>query len=252
MRNSDLFHQENSINEVPASGYANVEYYIEVAKAISRTTYKSIYIVDYYKKNLLYSSSNQLFMCKNAVNDVVKTNSIFNIERVALQDREFVLKASEVASNFIHAQPEADRTKYRISCNFHIADSRTSNKTLINLQMTPMKLNDDGKIWLALCVVSLAPGRGGGNIIIQKEANNWVWKFDMKIDQWVKADDIELSESERLVIALSHQGLSMKDIGQEMSKSIDTIKSYRKRIFLKLGVDNINEAIACTMLYQLL
>lgn len=43
--------------------YLNVIPYVKALEAYSRTTYQSIYVVDYYKMNFLYMSENILFLC---------------------------------------------------------------------------------------------------------------------------------------------------------------------------------------------
>lgn len=251
MINTDLFNTYNSIYTIPFEGYRYIKKYIDMADAISRTTYKSIYIIDYYKLNLLYTSKNPFFMCTNAKEqDTYK--SIFSIDRVAEADREMVLEASIVSNLYIKETPIEDRVKYKLSCNFHIADPRTNNEALVNVQMTPIRLNHHGEVWLALCVVSLAPGHASGDIIIKKQGNNWSSKYNRVTKEWTEIHGIELSETEKLVIILSNQGHSMKEIGSRICKSTDSVKGYRKSIFTKLGVDNIAEAITSAMLHQLI
>ena len=40
--------------------YTGLQPYIDSAKALARITYKSLYIIDYYRMNLLYVSDNPL------------------------------------------------------------------------------------------------------------------------------------------------------------------------------------------------
>lgn len=57
-------------------------------------------------------------------------------------------------------------------------------------------------------------------------------------------EDLSLSEQEKAVISLAHQGLSVGEIAQIIHRSEDSVKAYRKALFLKLEVSNITEAIA--------
>ena len=41
----------------------NINNIIDEIEAFSRLTYKSVYIIDYYKRNFLYVSQNPLFLC---------------------------------------------------------------------------------------------------------------------------------------------------------------------------------------------
>jgi len=68
-----------------------------------------------------------------------------------------------------------------------------------------------------------------------------VYDFDKKT--WSNFITPSLSAIEKSVLGLSAQGLSVNEIATELNKSVDTIKSVRKRIFAKLEVDNITRAI---------
>ena len=63
VRKSDFFTSSNAVSPVPDSEYARVEPYVEMLECMSRLTYQSIYVIDYWKKNFLYVSDNPLFLC---------------------------------------------------------------------------------------------------------------------------------------------------------------------------------------------
>ncbi|WP_242401590.1 response regulator transcription factor [Porphyromonas macacae] len=46
------------------------------------------------------------------------------------------------------------------------------------------------------------------------------------------------------MIRLANQGFSVSEIAREINRSEDSVKGYRKSLFVKLGVTNISEAIA--------
>ena len=57
----------------------------------------------------------------------------------------------------------------------------------------------------------------------------------------------ELKDMEKDVLKLSAMGYTMNEIAGEVNRSFDTVKSYRKSLFEKLGVNNITEAISFAM-----
>ena len=61
-----------------------------------------------------------------------------------------------------------------------------------------------------------------------------------------------ISEGERAVLILSIQGYTMSEIADKICLSPDTIKKYRQRIFEKLDVRNISEAIVAAANNKLL
>ena len=57
----------------------------------------------------------------------------------------------------------------------------------------------------------------------------------------------ELKDMEKDVLKLSAMCYTMNEIAGEVNRSFDTVKSYRKSLFEKLGVNNITEAISFAM-----
>ncbi len=52
-----------------------------------------------------------------------------------------------------------------------------------------------------------------------------------------------LTKREKEVVKLSVAGISASEIGEELSVSMNTIKSHRRRIYLKLGLKNLKELL---------
>lgn len=55
---------------------------------------------------------------------------------------------------------------------------------------------------------------------------------------------LELSEREQAVLQQLVRGLSYKQVAAELSLSIDTVRTYIRRIYRKLQVHNVSEAVA--------
>ena len=49
----DFFIADNSVGLISEASYENIDSIIEEIDAFSRMTYKSVYIIDYYKRNFL-------------------------------------------------------------------------------------------------------------------------------------------------------------------------------------------------------
>ncbi|MFV0344976.1 MAG: helix-turn-helix transcriptional regulator [Bacteroidales bacterium] len=108
-----------------------------------------------------------------------------------------------------------------------------------------MKLAEDGKIWMALCVVSVSSRKTSGNIEVTRSRYNERFKYDISSERWIRHDSITLTKLEVEVLKLSMKGYTMKEIAERMCKSFDTVRAYRKSLFCKLEVEHITEAITC-------
>lgn len=224
--------------------YCGLQPYIDSATAFAQITYKSLYIIDYNRMNFLYVSDNPLFLCGESVETVQQEGYDFYYNHVPEEDLEFLIQVNRAGFEFFKGIAVSERTQYAISYNFHITQKGSREKILINHQITPLKLDSMGNVWLALCLVSLAPTQEVGIAYMTAVNSNTMWQFTMKRGRWKQVESIGLNEYEKAVIRLANQGLSVGDIANEINRSEDSVKGYRKNIFQKLGVGNISEAIA--------
>ncbi|MDE5825767.1 MAG: helix-turn-helix transcriptional regulator, partial [Lachnospiraceae bacterium] len=123
---------------------------------------------------------------------------------------------------------------------------------LIHHILTPLALTQNGKIWLALCTVSMSSRNTPGHIIMKKENCKEYHEYDLIRHKWILKEEKVLSETERDVLWLSTQGYTMNDIADKLCKSVDTIKSCKRALFTRLGVKNIAEALYHAVNYRLL
>lgn len=244
--------QENTRPQVKEEDYTEVQPYIDAIRAVAQLTYKSLYIIDYHKKNFLYVSDNPLFLCGESVEEVKKKGAQFYADHISEEDLVFLTQLHQVSSDFFSNISIADKTQYTISYNFYLNDTPTNKKELINHQITPLKLSKDGNIWLALCMVSLAPSQVAGRAYMTSLTSKQTWHYSTKMGCWEECKEIILTKFEQAVIRLSHRGLSVSEIAKEIHRSENSIKGYRKSLYAKLGVNNIVEAIAIATLRRLI
>lgn len=106
----DFFISSNYVDGISEESYSNLDRLIDIVDSFARTTYQSIYIIDYFKKNFLYISDNPLFLCGLGAQDVKNLGYSFYINYV----------------------------------DFHLINNK--RKILINHKLTPSVLTADGRI----------------------------------------------------------------------------------------------------------
>lgn len=230
--------------QIEESEYHTLQPYIDSVEAFARGTYKSLYIIDYSRMNFLYVCDNPLFLCDESVEDVLEEGYNFYLKHVPEPDLLFLQQVNRAGFEFFRDIAVQDRAKYSISYNFHLYAKEPRESMLINHQITPLKLDARGNIWLALCFVSLAPSTEVGVAYISSCNPENRWIFKPQLGRWKQTEPIELSQNEKAVIRLSNQGLSVSEIAQQINRSEDSVKGYRKSLFAKLEVSNITEAIS--------
>ena len=111
----DFFIEDNSVDLISEASYENINNIIDEIEAFSRLTYKSVYIIDYYKRNFLYVSKNPLFLCGLSPEEVKELGYNFYINNVPKEDLDFLLEINVKGFEFLKDIPAEDKKKYTIS-----------------------------------------------------------------------------------------------------------------------------------------
>jgi DNA-binding NarL/FixJ family response regulator len=83
-----------------------------------------------------------------------------------------------------------------------------------------------------------------GNIKIYKKGDNKVFKYDLEGNFWKTTERIVLTNREKEVLQFSIRGFTIGEIAEAIFVSPDTVKFHRRKLFEKLEVTNISEAIS--------
>jgi hypothetical protein len=133
----DDFFKPMKLNSFPSDvEYRIAEWIIQAADAFARTTYQSIYIIDYYRKGFHYVSENPLFLCGETSKSVRKMGYEFYQKFVPKTDLDLLLMINEAGFNFYYQLNPFERLKYTISYDFHLQQPN-KKLLLINHKLTP-------------------------------------------------------------------------------------------------------------------
>ena len=246
----DFFTLANFVEGIQESDYWKTDLIIEAAKAFERSTYQCVYIIDYYRKGFLYVSSNIARLCGGEAEKIKDFGYRFYLDYVPEPDLKMLLEINNSGFKLFNTFPMAERKNYTISYNFHIKNGH--RKHLVNHKLTPLLLGKDGRIWLAICTISLASGNQIGNIVMKKPGADSFYEYVLHDHKWQEQKEVILTDNEREVLSLSTQGYTMHGIAENLCKSIDTIKAYKRSIFSKMEVKNIAEALTYAQNHQLI
>lgn len=239
---NDFFFSETKVKGVLCEETSQSSNYLEVTDAFSRAIYMSVYIIDYQKRNFEYVSENPLFLCGNTAEEVKNMGYDFYFKYVQKSDADLLSKVNQIGFEFYEKIPADERKYYTLSYDIHLLNN---NKAfLVNQKLTPLFLTEEGKIWKAMGVVSLSTNTNSGNITISKQGTNDYWRYDTKEGVWRNEKKIKLTERELDVLRYHAQGYTINKIAEKIFVSPDTIKFHRRKLFEKMQVTNISEALA--------
>lgn len=246
----DFFLTTNTVKGISNEEYKKTELLISAAKAFARSTYQCVYIIDYFKQEFVYVSENLALLCGQPIEKIMDFGYNLYLEHVPEKEVEMLLEINKKGFDLFSSFPPHERLNYSIQYDFHLINKK--KPYLIHYTLTPMTLTQEGKIWLALCTVSMSSRNTPGHIVMKKENSKEYHEYDLMRHKWILKEEKNLSETERDVLWLSTQGYTMNDIADKLCKSVDTIKSCKRSLFTRLGVKNIAEALYHAVNYRLL
>ena len=246
----NFFIEANSVRNVTENEYQQVELVVSAVKAFARSSYQSVYVIDYFRQNFLYVSDSLTYLCGVPADEIRNFGYKLYTDYVPKQEQQMLLEINKKGFELFDDIPVQDRLAYTISYDFHLINGR--KKTLINHKLTPIKLSDDGRIWLALCTISLSARNTPGHIVVKCQGRENYYEYLIDKHKWIQKKDITLSEIEHEMLILSTQGYTITEIADKLCKSIDGIKQCRRNLFAHLGVRNITEALFYASNYGLL
>lgn len=236
----------NYISKVYDPIYNELDSLIEIMEGMSRLTHQSIALVDFFKGDIVYISNNPLFLCGLTPQEMKKMGFAFNHKFVSPDENELIMKITVAWFNFIESQPVAERKKYTLQLHYHL------QKKLLCVRMTPAFLSHEGRPWLVLCNATVATHSEVGNASILNQNSQSEWLYDSASNKWNEKQVISLNEIERQVLQFSIQGKKEHEICQLIFRSKDGLKSIKRRMFQKMEVTNITEAVSFAISHGLI
>lgn len=86
-----FFISDNEIRHPEELDYNRVKDFIMAAEAISRTTYQSVYIIDYFRQNFLYVSPNPIVLGELSPEDMLAMGYHYYLNYVPEDERDLLL-----------------------------------------------------------------------------------------------------------------------------------------------------------------
>lgn len=234
---------KNKIGNVSEKDTLQQTNYLEAVKSFARLTYESVYVINYETMSFEYVSENPLFLCGYSSEEVLNMGYDFYFNNVPEEELKLLEQINEAGFDFFEKLPADTKKEYSITYDFHLIN-KTGKNILINHKLTPLFLTSEAKMWKAMCIVSISHHQQPGNVFIKRQGSEELWELDPENKIWRKSQKPTLSEREIEVLRLHAQGLTINQIADKIFVSPDTVKYYRRRIFERLSVNNIVEALA--------
>lgn len=223
----------------------NEEQLRQIADSFSNMCYELMLIADVVEKKIVYMAKSSGLARRVLKRDFIDSTLSFLVETISGRD---VLKLDRII-DIIQEKYNRTKVEHRQNLLFmtdfdYVYDVEgTSTATY---KFTPFGTQNE-RIKYMLMSISFSVGHYKDKIFFLNTDtfDREIYNLD-NLDKgscWKKLEYEPLTPVELTVLALSAEGKSVPCIANKINKANDTIKSIRKRIFAKLHVSNITEAI---------
>lgn len=244
------FISANAVDDIPDSYYQKLEPVLQTIEAFTRNTNKVVYVVDYFKKNFLYSFGNNENFFGITKDEMLGMGYLFHSNYVPRKEQQMLLELNKAGFEFYENLPKNERDGYSISYDFHVM--KGDRVTMIHHDLTYLVTTRKGRIWLALCTMSPSSSMEPGNIIMRKEWSRTIHEYNLETHKWTERKLPKINATEKTILTRLMQGYTMEEISKNEGVSLNTLKASKRLLFQKLNVNNISQAIAYCLNYKLL
>ena len=239
----------NNASSAPHRNNLDIESMISHIAAASRISNQSMMIIDFDEHIPLYMSNNMIYLnealegdykriCANPYWSLISDSTLFCL----LSLREGYLTLWDQI-------PQEEYSKH--ICVFEYPITIRNHEFYINQTFTPLWMRNDGITGIGAFSIKPSSKREISCIVITPSGRRWL--FDFKEERFEEFTlGANLSATEKALLQRARKGMSNGEIAADMYISLSTVKSHKLRIFKKLNVNSITEAIVVACNYHLL
>jgi DNA-binding CsgD family transcriptional regulator len=219
------------------------EKYYNALKGLGRTSFGCIYIADLKKEKLEFLSQKPFLFSGLTSAEVEKLGYKFFQKYARTEDLKILKEVNSSGFKFFECFSPEEKKMHTISYDFHIKNEDQVD-VLINHKITPIEMDENGDISKIVCVVSYSFSKTAGNIRVSSDTSDIYWQYNLSTGTWSEEYKIALKAREIEIIRLYLQGLTIEEIAKKLFVSANTIKFHRSKLFEKIGVNNITQALS--------
>lgn len=221
---------------------AMMEAYIAMADALANSIHQTVSLFDTSTMKIIYISPTPDSR-QNKYRELALRQSL-DIYRDSIPDeeRQWLYMAQQHLQPIV-ARMGAEERKHASLTQYHHYILHDGRKVLIRRTISTVHRNSDGSPRILLTLHTLTLQHDGLFAMLNNPAKKEYYTHDFATHQWEKHCYASLTDNEIQMLMLSNQGYSVEAIADAMNKSTETVKGYRKAVFDKLNVANIQGAI---------
>lgn len=207
-----------------------------------------LYVLDIYTKKFAYYHAHKYFLGDKTVEFVNSEGYMHFVDRISPADYEKVIYILDLVweTHFPVAQQNVI-----ISYNINVKiDEHLQMLTLHRIKI--IETDASGKSWLVLFSSSRTRAENNNKVTVSDTEQGEIAVYDAKTRNVIDDRIDNLSDRELEVLRFIYQGLTVKEIANQLFLSINTVKFHKKNIFSKTNCRNSIELFQYGMKHNLI
>lgn len=219
-----------------------------LCEGISRLSDLCFVVIDFSDHKLVYRSKNLLFVDLALESDVQRESCNPFWSLMDQKDYELMMVVDKVYESLVKELKNDEKCNHTFVMNYHIWFRK--QKRAVTQKFTPLKIRADGTLWLGLFMMTISPNNSCRKIAVLGKGFKYL--YDLSKRKFLPYNEfVGLTLLEKAILLRAAEGLSTKQIANDLCKSVNTIKTHKERLFAKLNVNSMNEALALISSYNL-
>lgn len=221
---------------------------ISIFKSFSNTIYDLVFVFELNTNLVLYASDQNILDMIPKRNDNDSLNFSQVLESISGEDIYTIENLLKIINDYCkeHITESTENIIFISDLGYNL---NKYTKSSASYKFIPIKIEKEANYML--CCVGLSAGIYKKKILAADRLFKNKIICDISNGIWTKYETQNLNTNEMVVLALSAEGYSVKEISKILHKAPDTVKSIRKNIFYKFGVSNIQKAITYAIIHRI-
>lgn len=226
-----------------------IDMQIKGIDTFARLTNSTAFIIDFDRHKMLYRTDRMLFLDQISYNDYQREceNPYWGL---VTEDTLNYLLLLRKNYPLLHQAMDAEDYRMHI-CSIDFPIIVKKHEFFINQKFSPLVMRTDGITKIGLFLINPSTSNHLESFIITQSEIRW--RFDVEKGQYKRFNlRTSLSFKEKVILERIKKGMTNEEIASNLNLSVPTIKTHRMRIFKKLSVKTIAEALTVIGNYNLI
>lgn len=248
MKKEKLMFISNVSETISKEEYDHINLLFESLDATARLTNASMFVIDFAKNNMVYRTDNLLFTDEATKRDIQRESINPYWALIHEDDFEILLETRAAYLDFVKGFKPKQKLNHTYVIDYRIRLRRRDY--MITQKFTPLKLRPNGELWLGLFCITTSTHKACEHIAIF--GDNFRYTYDFEQKRFLPFNEnMELTLMEKAILLRAAKGLTTEQIADNLCRSVNTIKTHKSRLFDKLHVSSMSEAMTFVQNYDL-